>query len=247
MRSSGGWANKDPAPANALQGNTQNEEIAFHKLSEVLLVRWISFDTFIRVAREITGGPLPDNIRRDWLIFQALPIPPDGGLDNLIAAIDCLMGIHPEMLESLGRKYSTTVFNSLGLQTDTFYYVLDEAQFAGNQYMGAFVDADGKIQRPVLRPIILRMMDSAKELSGNVKMVVSGTGFSLSLFKAIMASGVGKDSWDIVHATGDFSDPDTQSSYVSRYLPSSFLISTLELISRLVYTICFGAGTWSQK
>jgi hypothetical protein len=109
--------------------------------------------------------------------------------------------------------------------TDSFCYVLDEAQVAGNQYMGAFADADGEIRQPVLRPIIRYLTSPSND---GIKVIVSGTGFSLNLFKTTRTSGVAKGSsqWRVVHNTGDFSDRDVQSKYVFRYLPRSFLIST---------------------
>jgi hypothetical protein len=60
-----------------------------------------------------------------------------------------------------------------------------------------------------------------------VRIIVSGTGFSLKLFKTVLTSGVGKDSraWDVVHTTGDFANENTQLAYISRYFPPSFLLS----------------------
>jgi hypothetical protein len=91
--------------------------------------------------------------------------------------------------------------------------------------MGAFTDTRWRTKEwPVLSPIIQHMKESAR--AGDIKVIISGTGFSLSLFRHY-PSGVCQDSsmFDVVHTTGDFSDPDTQSLYISRYLPPFFLAS----------------------
>jgi len=61
-----------------------------------------------------------------------------------------------------------------------------------------------------------------------VKVIVSGTGFSLALFKTVLGLGVGKlpcPVWDVTHITGDFSNQGTQLDYISLYLPLLFLIT----------------------
>jgi hypothetical protein len=102
-----------------------------------------------------------------------------------------------------------------------FFYVLDEAQVAGREYMGSFADANGEISQPVL-PSLIRSL-----VSPLVKTIVAGTGFSLEMFRTVVTSGMGKETaeWDNVYSTGDFSDQDVQLAYISRYLPPSFLIS----------------------
>jgi hypothetical protein len=105
---------------------------------------------------------------------------------------------------------------------DNFFYVLDATHRVGQRHTCAFSDAEGKTERPVLRPL-LRHLASLSGSHG--KVVVSG--FSPELFKTMLASGAGEDGsmWDVVHKTGDFMDKDTQLAYVSRYLPPSFLVS----------------------
>ena len=89
--------------------------------------------------------------------------------------------------------------------------------------MGAFADVNGEI-RPVLRPIIGAWNGVSSE---SIRFIVSGTGFSLSLFQTVLTSGVGKATGSAsrkeVHQTGDFVNRGLQESYISRYLPPTFL------------------------
>jgi len=76
MASSPDWIDNiftDPNPEQVLLANAHNERIASNRISKVLLARWTVFRLFIEVAKEINGGVLHDNIRRDWLLFQILP------------------------------------------------------------------------------------------------------------------------------------------------------------------------------
>jgi hypothetical protein len=167
---------------------------------------------------------LPPNIQHDWLIFQILP-PVDGeGVDSFLALItNCLIGVDDDLLAKLQAPYTPmkvlgSAFNSL---RSSFFYVIDEAQVAGRRYTSAFSCVEGKNPRPVLRPIIRRLVRGP-----TVKLIVSGTGFSLDLFITVLTSGVGKKAeWTVVHGTGDFTNRGTQLEYVSRYLPPSFLTS----------------------
>ena len=125
------------------------------------------------------------------------------------------------VLRILQDSYSpSVVLGSAFNPTDAFLYVLDEAQVAGQRYMGAFADEGGTIPRPVLRPII-----KCFSTPTFAKVIVSGTGFTLGLCKSSLASGVGKDSedWAVVRSTGDFYTWEIQLDYISRHLPPSFL------------------------
>jgi hypothetical protein len=210
-----------------INANTSNEHIAFNRIAKVLLARWIVFRTFVQVSRDLNAGALHDSIKLDWLLFQIFPLSDVDGIDPFSALIDsCLVGVTSDDLVSLkvGLAPQGVLGSAFDPAVDKFFYVLDEAQAAGYQYMGAFSDVDGKVERPVLRPIIRHLASSSSPL---IKIIASGTGFSLHLFKTVLTSGVGKDSstWDVVHETGDFTDQDTQSAYLSRYLPPSFLVS----------------------
>ena len=211
-----------------INANTFNENIAFNRIAKVLIARWIVFRTFIQVSEDLNAGALHDSIKLDWLLFQILPPLDLEGIDPFSALINsCLVGVTQEQLDSLkvrlevGLEVLGPAFNPA---VDRFFYVFDEAQVAGKQYMGAFSDVAGEVKRPVLRPIIRHLTVPP---DSPFRVIVSGTGFSLELFKTVLGSGVGKDSsmWDVVHKTGDFTDQDTQSIYLSRYLPPSFLVS----------------------
>jgi hypothetical protein len=229
MSATEGWTDDIfKGPTASIQGaNAKNEKIALNRLNKVLLARWMVFRTFIEVARDRNAGNLPDTIKRDWLLFQILPLVVIDGEHPFVAFInDCLVGastgVLDQFLDKLGPK--VVLGSAFDPKHDTFFYVLDEAQIAGERYMGAFADANSEIPRPVLRPIVHALTASSRL---TIKIIVSGTGFSLDLFKTVLASGVGKDpdKWDVVRETGDFTNRDTQASYISRYLPPSFLLS----------------------
>jgi hypothetical protein len=229
MSRSHGWTNdifKNPDPDLVLVGNTENESIVINRLSKVLLARWVVFAAFIQVAREVNGGVVDDRIRRNWLFFQILPLVRVDNIDPFSALIrNCLTAVTSDVLDVLYASYGPQqVLGSDFNSTASFFYVLDEAQVAGEQFMGAFADSTGTSRRPVLRPIIQYLTTSEPP----VNLVVSGTGFSLQLFQTVLTSGIGKGSpqWQVVHATGDFSQKDTQLAYISRFLPPSFLLST---------------------
>ena len=225
MSISSGWIDNlfphghQPTPA------ASNERIAENWISKALLARWAVFDTFIKVTKSIKGEVLDDNDRRDWLIFQTLPMVQHRDMDTFSALIyQCLHGVSTEVLRILQNSYSpSVVLGSAFNPTDSFLYVLDEAQVAGQQYMGAFADEGGTIPRPVLRPII-----KCFSTPTFAKVIVSGTGFPLGLCKYSLPSGVGKDNedWDVVRPTGDFYLRETQLDYISRHLPPSFLCSS---------------------
>ena len=90
--------------------------------------------------------------------------------------------------------------------TDFFFYVLDEAQVAGNRYLGAFSDANGVVKQPVLRPIIRHLTHPPNRL---IKVIVSGTGFSLDVFNTVLASGVSKveSKWHVPKESEKFNLP----------------------------------------
>jgi len=191
------------------------------------------FKTFIQVAKELAGGVLQDNIQRDWLLFQILPFVRINDRDPFSALISlALSGMQFDVLQRLRSQLGpeavlapvAVLGSSFNFTTDSFFYVIDEAQVAGERYMGAFRDPVGNEKWPVLHPIIRHMMRD----NFNIKVIISGTRFSLELLRTLVKpSGVAKPSlmFDIIHTTGDFSEPDTQSLYISRYLPPSFLAS----------------------
>ena len=185
------------------------------------------FPRFHLCGHEPDGGVLPDNIKRDWVLFQILPLVIDDD-DPFVALIfNCLEGVSTDTLQRMldELKPSKVLGSAFNPKHDTFFYVLDEAQVAGQRCMGAFADADILKPRPVLRPILMAWTES---LGLTLKVIVSGTGFSLDLFQILFTSGLGgkqPEEWEVVHAMGDFTDRSIQESYISRYLPPHFLLS----------------------
>ena len=234
MKNTSGWTDEIFTNLNSKgvlsahpKHQARNTAIATNKISKVLLARWVVFQTFIEVAKELVQeGKFEGKIQRDWLLFQILPLVPIHGRDPFCAFINqTLNSVATGVLDDLLGQFSpdSVLGPSLDFDSkrDSFFYVIDEAQVAGKQYMGAFGDTE---PRPVLRPILQQMTRAG---FSDVKILVSGTGFSLETFKTVTASGTGKDAtqFDVIHTTGDFSDRDTQSHYISRYLPPSFLAS----------------------
>lgn len=213
---------------NSSQGdrsaNNQNEVIASHIISRLFLARWIVLSTFIDVVMEDNQGTLPPNIRHDWLLLQL-----DNTLTTSMISSDIFTGVmlqlsgaSPKTLALLIEEYSAIITSNTGCHS--IHYIIDEAQAAGEACMGAFSSADGKTKHPVLRPIIQYFEMNLPK----ARVIVSGTGFSLELFKDVVGSAVAKPSnflWSVVSATGNFFEQEVQLSYVTHYLPPTYLVS----------------------
>ncbi|KAF8225140.1 hypothetical protein L208DRAFT_1409043 [Tricholoma matsutake] len=154
----------------------------------------------------------------------------DGKHPFLAFVISCLVGASLQtLLELLDATRPAAILGS-AFDHDNFFYILDEAQVAGERYMGAFADVSTTVRRPVLRPIVCAW--SRVRTKGSI----THPGFSLDLFQTVLVSGVGKvpDQWNVARHTGDFKNSGTQLSYISRYLPPSFLRSSgTGLVSRM--------------
>lgn len=187
------------------ESHATNERIASTRISRVLLARWLIFEAFVNVSKKLNKGNLGEGLRHDWLLFQIHPPVMDNGFDPFLALADgCLAGVDGDVLRTLHLQVGPKkVLGSTFKDQDSFVYVLDEAQAAGSQHTEAFVDVSGEVSRPVLRPIIRQLAESDRR---DVKIIVSGTGFSLELFKTALASSVSKNgtSWETVYPIGDF-------------------------------------------
>jgi hypothetical protein len=230
MQSSTGWTHNifdGRSAAETEVADKVNDVIASNRVLKVMLARWKIFRTFVEVARTENNGNLPEKTKHDWLLFQILPLVDVDGLDPFVALINsCLVGVNTNVLLDILSKLTpkSVLGTSFRSPWEAFFYVLDEAQVAGDMYMGAFCDGDGLKKRPVLRPLIRTWASGDPR---GVRFIVSGTGFSLSLFKTVLTSGVGKPAheWKVVHETGDFIERRRQELYVTQYLPVSFLSS----------------------
>jgi len=206
-----------------MKANVLNESITTRILSKVFLARWIVLKTFIHVVMEYNQGTLPSNIRHDWLLFQLRPTDRRTAIminDPFTHIFLRLSGASQQTLSTLTDQYSHEV---AGLtKFESFFFVVDEAQVAGEAYMGAFSSSDGETERPVLRPLARYFRDYQQ-----IKLIVSGTGFSLPLFRDVMGSNVSKATIPplVDYFTGGFFDRNDQLSYVARYLPRIYLDS----------------------
>ena len=213
-----------------------NETIAAHTLDKLFLARWIIFYAFLEAAIERAKKPdgkrePPLNIRRDWLLFQIDPAridtdpntnaSPWGSINPFEYVMLHLVGADPATLADLILHYSCCVRRII--EFAPIYFVIDEAQAAGEECMGAFSGREGQ-ERPVLRPLVQYLSSKL----GRDRAILAGTGFSLPLFQEVPTSSVAKIpwvTWKVEHFTGDFSNQHIQLSYVLRYLPPTFLAS----------------------
>ena len=219
MQYSPGWVNdifemENPAKDKCAR---VNETIAMCTLSKVLLARWIVLQTFIDVVKDDNQGKFPSSIRYDWLLFQLQSTMPH---DPFTFIFSQLSGASPETLSTLVIRYSFQVLSII--EAKPFFCVIDEAQVAGKVYMGAFSSGDGKTPHPVLRPLVGNFKSFP-----SMRLIVSGTGFSLPLFTEVMGSNVSKATTPpfVDHFTGNFFEEEAQLSYVARYLPQTYLDS----------------------
>ena len=220
MKDTPGWYGRIFKDNQAIQDAKEtNVAIANRNLSKLFLARWIIFYAFLEAAKKLNNGELPQSIKHDWLLFQIAPSHIDtsptplslwGLLDPFVWAMSALVGAGPTLLRTLTTEYILLVQGIIGLTTP--YIVIDEAQYAGEEYMGAFSSGNGE-ERPVLRPIVQYLR---QEFEG-IPVIVSGTGFSLPLSSNVAKAN--KIDWEVLHSTGDFFDETVQLSYVRRYLP----------------------------
>jgi hypothetical protein len=205
------------APGTIQDAAEKNDYIASTFVRRALIARWIIFRTFIQVAKE-QHPTLSESIKRDWLLFQILPNVLVGSNDPFEAIAPYFVGLDDmEVYHLLGQVEDPTFIGpSFDITCDQFGYVLDEAQET-DKYMGCFANESFTIPCPVLRPII-RTMAAHKQ---DIKVIVSGTGFSFELFKATTRSGVGKTKveWSVVHDTGDFTNREVQISTFASIFP----------------------------
>ena len=225
MEDADGWVYDVSATKNPKAASDQNERIAKRVLAKLFLARWVVFHEFLHLVVKDNQGTLPSNIRHHWLLFQlhSTNTKPDVTPDVFGNVMLQLSGATLITLKFLTDEYSRKVGTITG--SSSMFYIIDEAQAAGEACMGAFLSDDGKTERPVLRPIV-RYLNA---MPTNIKVIVSGTGFSLQLFQKVTNSAVAKGTyhpWESVHSTGNFFDRDAQLSYVARYLPPTYLNST---------------------
>ncbi|KAG8821329.1 hypothetical protein FRC17_009854 [Serendipita sp. 399] len=218
----------NPSQQEIESNNASNLVIAEKLLLKVLIARWVVFSVFIEVARELNNGHLPDNIKHEWVLFQALPRM--SRIDMFHSIIDnCLLGFEYDTLQALMKEFDTKKI--LGSQfdpaTEEFVYVLDNAQVAGELYPFAFADARNESPRSVLRPIIRAIHYTNSNLRP-IRIVLSGAGLSIGMLENMLTSsvGIGKNAlWKQENDINDFMDQNAQLAYLSRYLPPSFLKS----------------------
>ncbi|THH10541.1 hypothetical protein EW145_g1243 [Phellinidium pouzarii] len=105
--------------------------------------------------------------------------------------------------------------NRFGLG-ENFYFVLDEAQYGGEELEEAFHDQNESIKCPSLRLIISAWSDAA-----SFPVIVSGTSLSIKFAKGVRGShaAVVERFASKTGATGAFDTPEGQRHYILRYIP----------------------------
>ena len=92
---------RNASPDEIRKDSLANEAIVVKWVYKVLLVRWTVFSIFIEVAKKLHAGNLPRDIKRDWLLFQILPIVlVDDHYPFLALMNSCLVGVATEALRS---------------------------------------------------------------------------------------------------------------------------------------------------
>ena len=56
MRGTSSWTHNVFDHSNTEQARLRNEDIAHNLIYKALLARWVMFDTFIKVVKELNGG-----------------------------------------------------------------------------------------------------------------------------------------------------------------------------------------------
>ncbi|KAG8818209.1 hypothetical protein FRC17_010903 [Serendipita sp. 399] len=206
-----------------------NIAVAHKLILKMLVSRGIVFRTFIKAHKEINGGQLTERAKHDWVIFQTLT----QDVSSLFQGRDpftwctnsCLVNVGTDTLQTLiAEDFTPHKILDLPIGVNNkFLYILDEAQVASREHDGCFMNENGTMKRPVLRPFIQTLLQHQPHLQG--KILVSGTGFHNELLNEILTSGVGKDLWDIKTDISDFMDEDNQRDYVAQFLPPCFLAS----------------------
>ncbi|THH03790.1 hypothetical protein EW145_g6006 [Phellinidium pouzarii] len=213
-----------------------NKSIAKRRIHQILTARIFVFEFFLKAVERVHPSKPIADFRKHWLFLQLLP---GRVFSNNIFREDVLRKDVPEetvLREDIFYQFSSilkdTSDDSLNLSDrlvqakikqlqkrfdlgEDFYFVLDEAQYAGEELEDAFRSRDGLLKRPILRQIITAWSDAAE-----FPIIVSGTGLSIDVVNEVIASAVAKaERFKFSSNTGAFDTPEQQKNYFLRYMP----------------------------
>jgi hypothetical protein len=169
-----------------------NSRIASKHLRKVLAVRVVVFQLFLQLAIQV-HGTLQEKHKRIWLFFQLSDklVSFDGDLHPFIRIIRrCLRRASNEALDALVERLD--IIRHDYLQDSPFILALDEAQRASRLYPRSFISSTelGNFQS-----IIREVVNVFTKLP--IKLIVSGTGLSLTESEDALTSGDSKPAREV--------------------------------------------------
>jgi hypothetical protein len=220
---------------------SENSSIADRIFQMLLLARVYVLSQFLKAAPDSESV---DNVRRRWVLLQAMPASAKGEDDIFTTVFRSLRRSTPDVLFYLAKKIISlckeTRFFPRGEDTP-FFLVTDEAQKAITRYSRSFLSSDGKTRHPLLNPYY-RVCDDSELFTG---FVFVGTGLTMKEIEQATISVSGRKTGvnlqprvfaDIpffsMRGDGDALDHD---KYIKQYLSLSDTISDRRLLERIKY------------
>ncbi|KAJ7070135.1 hypothetical protein C8F01DRAFT_1246271 [Mycena amicta] len=250
----------------------ENRDLARASFSHVILARLLVFRMFLTAIAYSGRAPVADDKRR-WTLLQINPsfLGCRDIFDELASIIDSptvTARQHPSSVREVEFKQTSTaiiqavtdpkllprderpseseVTGNLGSNSQTFYFVLDEAQIAANEMRSAFrsgaLDREGKyIHRPLLREFLVVLHGLV--LLWNHGVVITGTGLDIKLIEEATNSVILKKDMRnsmLKTDTGGFYDRQAEHvAYIKKYIPPDVLEDFPWLLERMT-TWLFG-------
>jgi hypothetical protein len=190
-----------------------NSQIVSKYLRKVLAARIVVFQLFLQVAIQVHGS-LQEKHKRIWLLFQLSDdLAPSGGNWHPFVRIivGCLRRASNEALDAPVERLDDIRHDYL--QDSPFILALDEAQWASRLYPRSFISSTelGNFQS-----IIREVVDVFTKLP--IKLLVSGTGLSLTECEDAITSGVSKPAGEVqlFHKLGIFDTWPKLKSFLER-------------------------------
>jgi hypothetical protein len=218
---------------------SENSNIADRIFAMLLLARVYVLSQFLKA---VPDSESVDNVRRRWVLLQAMPASANGGNDIFTALFRSLRWSTPDVVTDLVKRLiwqcKETRFFSCGQDT-VFFLVTDEAQKALTHHSRAFLSSDGTTRRPLLNAYY-RVCHSSQLFQG---FIFVGTGLSMKGIEQTTISISGRKTRvnlqprifaDIpffsIPGNGDDLDHD---KYIKQYLSLSDTISDRRLLERI--------------
>ena len=197
----------------------QNESIATRCFCQLLTVRCLVFEWFLRTAERFFPDRPITEFKKHWLFLQLQPNRLHNEADLFRALLDVLKDAGDAYLlrrTQEVRDRLSALQNGFGLDKK-FYLIVDEVQVALHRLDTCFrSDQNKSTNRPVLKPLIRTWQD----LVTSMPIIVAGTSLSIDLINEPVGSAVMKrGAFSPVATTGAFDDRDLQLAYILRYMP----------------------------